>query len=368
MFKKFQNLFFVLLLTAIGFISGILGALYIENNLLELNTVYDKYIQTNNVYQKKELIFSNNNKINFSIDYFRRNIVGIIKRKKGTANLLNNFYSQKDIIGYGFVLTDDGWIIVLDDNINKEKNSDLAIINNNQIFYFQKKVLDPCTGILFLKVETKGKKLSTIKLGDSDKIKLLDDLMSVDLFGNAFEGKIINTGSLKNFIQSSEKLDKRIIIDKSVNLGLPFVNQYGEIIGIVSQKNKNYSELIPVNYFKNKINNVLMADGLKRIFLGVNYIDSSEFFYSNKITDGNEPLKGDLIYALQKSEAIKSKSPAEKAGLKYNDLILSVEDEDLGINKSLNEIIQEYKIGSEIELKILRKGKIKKIKVVLDEL
>ncbi|MEA2088306.1 MAG: PDZ domain-containing protein [Patescibacteria group bacterium] len=367
MFKKIQNLFFVLLLTAIGFISGILGSLYIENNLLQLNASYDKYIQASDAYQKNELIFLNDNKNDFSMDYFAKSIVAIIKTKEKTNDFLNNFYSEEDIIGYGFVLTNDGWIVASAD-MDKEKNSDLAILNDNQIFSFQKKALDPCSGILFLKVETNEKKLTTIKLGNSDKIKLFDKIISIDLFNNAFEEKITNTGKIENFIQSSEKLEKRIIINRVVDSGLPFVNQYGEIIGIVSKTGKNSSELIPVNYFKDKINNILKTGELKRIFLGVNYIDLSRSFQNSQIKSEIKQQKGALIYDLQKANAIKAKSPAEKAGLKYNDLILSIEDENLGINKSLNEIIQEYKVDSEVELEVLRKGKVEKVKVKLEEL
>lgn len=367
MFKKFQNLFFVLLLAALGFVSGILGSLYIENNLLELNASYDKYIQKNDTYQKNELIFLNDNKNNFSMDYFEKSIVGIVKIKDQTNDISSNFYTKEDIIGYGFVLTNDGWIVALAD-MDEQKNNDLAVLNDNQIFSFEKKALDPCTGILFLKVDANEKKFTTVKLGNSDKIKLFDKIISIDLLNNAFEEKITNIGKIENFIQSSEKLEKRIIINRLVGLGLPFVNQYGEVIGIVSKTDKNSSELIPINYFKNQINNLLKTGELKRIFLGINYIDLSKTLQNSKIKPEIKQQKGALIYDSQKVNAIKAKSPAEKAGLQYNDLILSIESEDLGINKSLNEIIQEYKVGSEIEMEILRKGKVGKINVKLEEL
>ncbi len=60
-------------------------------------------------------------------------------------------------------------------------------------------------------------------------------------------------------------------------------------------------------------------------------------------------------------------SPAEKAGLKAEDLILEINGEKLSLEKLLGFIIQKYNIGDTITLKIKRGEEERTLSAILEE-
>ena len=65
--------------------------------------------------------------------------------------------------------------------------------------------------------------------------------------------------------------------------------------------------------------------------------------------------------------AVIPNSPANKAGIKEFDLILECQKEKITETSPLDTLIQKHQVGHDIEFKILRNGKEKKIKVILEE-
>ena len=60
-------------------------------------------------------------------------------------------------------------------------------------------------------------------------------------------------------------------------------------------------------------------------------------------------------------------SPADKAGLLENDIVLSADGKKLDASTSLSYIIRQKQVGDEITLKILSKGTEKELKVKLEK-
>ena len=77
--------------------------------------------------------------------------------------------------------------------------------------------------------------------------------------------------------------------------------------------------------------------------------------------------RGALVFSpsLQQGLAVISGSPAEKAGIRIMDIILSVNGEEVNADQNLAFLISKYKPGNEVALKILRDGKEIETKAVL---
>lgn len=60
-------------------------------------------------------------------------------------------------------------------------------------------------------------------------------------------------------------------------------------------------------------------------------------------------------------------SPAEQAGLQAGDRILSVDDQEVGLDQNLGEIIAGYKPGDQVALEVVNNGETRQVEVTLGE-
>ena len=60
-------------------------------------------------------------------------------------------------------------------------------------------------------------------------------------------------------------------------------------------------------------------------------------------------------------------SPADKAGIQENDIILELNDKKIDDNNGLSDLISQHNVGETIKLKIWHKGETKDISVTLEE-
>jgi S1-C subfamily serine protease len=65
--------------------------------------------------------------------------------------------------------------------------------------------------------------------------------------------------------------------------------------------------------------------------------------------------------------AVMPGSPADKAGLMENDIILEINGTKIDADHSLVSLLSQYAPGEEVTLKIWHKGEVKDVKVILEE-
>ena len=107
---------------------------------------------------------------------------------------------------------------------------------------------------------------------------------------------------------------------------------------------------------------------IERPYLGLRYV-----MLNKKLKEQYELSadSGALVISdhLPNSHAVVKNSPADKAGIKENDLIIEVNGKKMDEKSELADLIQEFKIGDEVELTLLRNGgETTKTKVKLEEM
>lgn len=281
--------------------------------------------------------------------------------------------------GTGFIISPEGYIVTNKHVVFHEEAEYTVMMNDENKYRAEVIARDPVTDFAVLKIE--GTDLPTIELGDSDDLKVGQTVIAI---GNAL-GEFRNTVSAGVISGLSRSITARghglspehligvIQTDASINHGNsggPLLNLAGQVIGIntaIAQGAQNIGFAIPINEVKNSIESVKDYGKIIRPWLGVRYM-----MINKSIAEDNK-LKHDygalIIRGEERSDlAVIPGSPADKAGLIENDIILEINSKKIDQNYPLFQAITKFKPGDEIVLKILHKGEEKEVALILEEM
>ncbi len=281
--------------------------------------------------------------------------------------------------GTGFVITNDGLIITNKHVVSDADAKYTVTLSDGRSFEAKVQSMDPIQDLAVLKIEAKN--LPVVELGDSDQLKVGQWVVAV---GNAL-GKFDNTVTVgivsarNRKIEATdeqgnnpEALDGIIQTDAAINSGNsggPLVNLKGQVVGIntaVAADAQSIGFAIPINSAKSAIDSIRKTGRIIRPYLGVRYLPITK----DLATTNNYPVDYGALVVSGKSSgqvAVVPSSPADKAGIVENDIILEVNGEKVDASNGLVKLIQQYNVGETIDLKVLSKGKEKTVKVKLEE-
>jgi len=143
----------------------------------------------------------------------------------------------------------------------------------------------------------------------------------------------------------------------------------GNVIGVnvaVQNGANSIGFALPGNMVKSIVDSVIKNGEIVKPYLGVRYISITD-----AIKEANN-LTVDYGVLISKGKtdaelAVIPGSPADKAGIVENDIILEVDGVKLDSTKSLAAIISQKQIDQTITLKIMHKGTEKEVKVKLEK-
>jgi S1-C subfamily serine protease len=171
-----------------------------------------------------------------------------------------------------------------------------------------------------------------------------------------------------------EELENLIQTDAAVNPGNsggPLLDIEGNVIGVnvAMADAQSIGFAIPINEIKPAYEEAKSSGTIKKeakAFLGVRYINID----SGIQQENNLPYDyGVIIGRGEKMTdlAIVPGSPADKAGLVENDIILEVNGEKIEDKNNLAKLIAQHKPGEEVKFKIYHRGEEKEISLTLGE-
>lgn len=293
-------------------------------------------------------------------------------RQKGT---------QKQEVGggTGFLINSEGYIITNKHVVLDEEAEYTVLMNDEQKYDAKVLARDPFNDLAVLKIE--GKDFPSIELGDSTNLKVGQSVVAI---GNALGEfrNTVSTGVISGLSRSitagglgsqSEQLTGVIQTDASINPGNsggPLLNIAGQVIGIntaIVRGAQNIGFAIPINEVKSIYESVKEHGRIVRPWLGVRYVMINDLIKEKNKLDvdyGALIVRGEERTDL----AVLPGSPADKAGLRENDIILEIDNEKIDSEHPLAKAVAQKQPGDEINLKILRKGEEQEVKVKLEEM
>lgn len=280
--------------------------------------------------------------------------------------------------GTGFFVTSDGFIVT-NKHVVADQKADYTVLLNSGKKYAAKVVsIDPSNDLAVVKVEGIG--FPVLPLSNLENLRLGDNVIAI---GNAL-GEFRNTVStgvvsgLARSISASgsllgqEQLSGVIQTDAAINLGNsggPLLNSRGEVVGIntaVAQGAQNIGFAIPSSEIRLVVDSVKKFGRIVRPFLGVRYTMLTEESAKEQkltVTNGALLVRGDSA----DEPAVLLGSPADKAGLVENDIIIAVNGRPVSIDVPLASLIAANGVGDTVSLTVLHKGQKKEVKVTLVE-
>lgn len=252
--------------------------------------------------------------------------------------------------GTGFFVSKEGHVLTSAESV-KDTGFDYFVIKNDGTkLAASVKALSPYREIAILKVE--GKNFDFIQLGDSGLLSIGQSVIAMENTMEDFKNSIA-IGIISGIAKSGDFF----YTEAAKNLGGsggPILDLSGKVAGMVvsSEKSAALGRVESINLTKRDINDVMEFGEIKYPYLGVNY----------KITE-----KGLTVAKGENGEtAVIKGGPADKAGIKEGDIILSVNVTPVQKDNNLAAVLSAYRVGDSVEVKILRNGEEKTFKVALE--
>lgn len=275
-------------------------------------------------------------------------------------------------IGTGFIVDESG-IVVTNQHVVSDLNATYKVVSHNGDMFEVTQVLrDDISDIAVLRIDKKDKEIKALKLGDSDKLLVGQEVIAIGTPLGEYSGSV-TTGIISGldrsvtagtgwFGSTTKSYEGVIQTDAAINPGNsggPLINSQGEVIGVnfaTTSGADNISFALPINKVKSRLEEYRTYGKFIRPFLGVSYqmISEYEALYYKDVVPGALVVRIDPV------------SPAYTAGIRRGDFIIEFGGEK--VNKSLAEMIQKHKVGESVEVKVWREGAEQKFTVVLGEM
>jgi len=268
-------------------------------------------------------------------------------------------------LGTGFIIDKQGFILT---NNHVVEQTDEIKVTLNDKREFDAKIIgrDPKTDLALIRIES-DHPLTPLPLGDSDKLEVGDWVIAI---GNPFglghtvtagivsaKYRQIGAGAYDNFIQTDASINPG-------NSGGPLLNTSGEVVGvnsaILSQSGGSVGIgfAIPINMAKDLLPQ-LKKGKVVRGWLGV-MIQEITPELKEKLTLKEErgALVGDVV----------AEGPADKAGIKRGDVIVSFDGKEISEANDLPFIVASTPVGKTVTVEVIREGKKEHFQVQIEEL
>lgn len=270
--------------------------------------------------------------------------------------------------GSGFILTSDGYIVTNYHVIEDSTSIRVSLYDGTE---YDATIIgyDANNDIAVLKIEAEG--LTPVVLGDSSNINVGDSVVAI---GNPLgELTFTLTGGYVSALDREVTLSSGVTMDlmqtdcaiNSGNSGGALFNMYGEVIGVTNAKYSsntgtgasvdNIGFAIPINSVRGIIESLIENGYIVKPYLGISVSNVSSESMSYGLPQGAAV------------RAVESDGPADKGGLKENDIITAANGNAITGSNDLTSFISSCQAGDVVTFTVYRQGNVIDVTVTIGE-
>jgi S1-C subfamily serine protease len=317
-------------------------------------------------------------------EIYERAASGVVRVNR-TSNS-TTFDPQGSGLGSGFVIDKTGHIVTNYHVVEGASEVNVSFSNRDTV---RAEIVgtDPSTDLAVLRVETSANALTPLPLGNSDKVRVGDQVVAI---GNPFGlDRTVTSGivsALQRFITAPNQftIDHVIQTDAPINPGNsggPLINSRGQVIGVNTQietgtgssatGNIGIGFAVPSNTVKDVVAQILRTGRVEHAYLGI----SGQAITPDVAERYNLPAKAGVLVA-----SVTDGSGAAKAGLEGGarevvvagqtyvlggDIIVGLGGEKISTTEELRDAIADHKPGDKVTLVIYRDANKSSVTVTL---
>jgi serine protease Do len=278
---------------------------------------------------------------------------------------------KEEGLGSGVIISPDGYILTANHVVNGADEIKVAIADDNKKEYTAKVIgTDPQTDVAVLKIDAKD--LPAVTLADSDQLEIGDVVLAI---GNPFGvGQTVTMGIVSGLgrhgygINGVNGYENFIQTDAAINPGNSggaLVDAEGRLVGIntwiatSSGGSEGIGFAVPINMARRSMERLIKGGKVTRGYLGILPQDITPGLAQQfNLSTQNGALVGDVVPG----------APAEKAGIKSGDVIISFNGADISDAHGLQLAVSQCEPGSPATMKLIRDGVQKNFTVTLAQL
>jgi len=286
--------------------------------------------------------------------------------------------------GSGFIIDPRGYILTNYHVV--EGAQSIEVVLGDQSRHPAKYIgADQRNDVALIKIDPKGKQLTTLKLGDSSAIQVGQKVLAI---GNPFGFQsTLTTGvvsAVGRTVQTSQTtfIEEAIQTDAAINRGNsggPLIETHGDVIGINSAiytptgTTAGIGFAIPINTAKNIANDLITSGRVHRAFLGV-----ETYALAGGLAEALDlPVQEGLLV-----ETVTKGGPAAAAGIHGGDrivqagmrrfyiggdVIVAIDGQKVANQFDVNLVLNHHRPGDTVNVSVYRGGKKMDIPVKLGE-
>ena len=283
-----------------------------------------------------------------------------------------SWYGQNQVesgAGSGVIISSDGYILTCAHVVSGASQITVTIGDTDYTATVVGE--DDTSDVAVLKIDATG--LTPATVGDSDSLSVGDSVLAVgnplgELGGTVTSG-IVSALNRSVTIQGTSSTNTMSLIqmDASVspgNSGGGLFNMNGELIGLVNAKSSSSDAeglgfAIPINDAIQVAQDLLENGYVSgRPYMGITYI---------AVTDAQTAAQFNVnAYGVYVVDVVQS-GPADKAGLKTGDRIVSIDGTEIAQKDDLGTLMQQHTAGDTLSITVARNGQMQTVSLTLGE-
>jgi serine protease Do len=262
--------------------------------------------------------------------------------------------APRDGHGSGVIIDRSG-VILTNNHVVDGADEVVVRLHDGREFKSTKVRTDKTTDLALVWVDASN--LPAARLGDSDRVQIGDWVLAIGqpfgLEATVSAGIISSKGRTLVGVKRTTFLQTDAAINPG-NSGGPLVNLSGEVVGLntaIYSRTGTFNGIgfaVPVNTAKWVADELMKHDGVRRAYLGAGI---SEITGEMAAKLGVQRRAGVLVNEVMKD------SPAEKAGLQDQDIVLEFAGTKVTLPSELQSVVERSPIGKKQPVRILRGGK-----------